>query len=102
MPKTKFQNESNVVEVVKFDLPPNYKVILLNDDVTTFEFVIDILITIFHKKPKDAQQITMSVHEKGAGIAGVYSYDIARTKIAQVQKLASEQNFPLKLKMEKE
>lgn len=100
MPKTKFQNESDVIEVVKFDLPPNYKVIILNDDVTTFDFVIKILLTVFHKTMEEAERLTLTVHNKGAGIAGVYSYDIARTKINQVRQMAESENYPLQLKME--
>ena len=99
---TKKQNETDVIEVVKFELPPKYKVILLNDNVTTFDFVIEILMSVFHKSSQEAEQITMNVHNNGSGIAGIYSYDIAQTKINQVKKQATEQNFPLQLKMEKD
>lgn len=77
-----------------------YKVILLNDDYTTMEFVIEVLIAVFHKNPTDATQIMLDVHEKGKGIVGAYTYDIACTKIAQVEEMAIKRDFPLVTVME--
>lgn len=87
---------------VNVDVPPNYKVILLNDDFTTMEFVVDVLTTVFHKSEAEAVEIMMQVHEKGKGVAGIYPYDIAATRIQITTKKAHDAGFPLKCTMEKE
>ncbi len=81
--------------------PDEYRVILLNDDYTTMEFVVTVLMAVFHKSLMDAQKIMLDVHRKGRGIVGVYSYDIAVTKINQVHEVAKQNGFPLKCIMEK-
>lgn len=80
--------------------PKLYHVFLLNDDYTSMDFVIEILINIFHKSYQEAQTITLAIHEKGKGLCGTFSYEIAETKIMQVSKIAREHNFPLKATME--
>jgi len=80
--------------------PPRFKVILLNDDYTTFEFVKYILITVFRKTDTDAETITMHVHKNGFGICGMYSREIAETKIQQVQLISEEAGYPLQCIME--
>ena len=80
--------------------PPMYKVILLNDDYTTMEFVIMILEQVFKRSPEDARSIMLSVHERGAGVAGIYTKEIAETKIATVHHHAIQNEFPLKCTME--
>jgi len=87
---------------VEFKKPNMYKVILLNDDYTTMDFVVEVLITVFHKSATDATQIMLDVHQKGKGVVGTYTYDIASTKIAQVEQMASERGFPLVAVMEPE
>jgi ATP-dependent Clp protease adaptor protein ClpS len=79
-----------------------YKVYLLNDDYTSMDFVIDVLMTIFHKSYHDAERIMLEIHQKERGLCGVYSFEIAETKVMQVSKLAREQGFPLKCTMEEE
>ena len=103
MPKRKNDSQSNVLEKeqVRLKEPDMYKVILLNDDYTPMDFVVEILITVFHKSPIDATKIMMDVHKKGKGLVGVYTYDIALTKINIVTKLAREREHPLKSIMEK-
>jgi len=81
--------------------PEEYRVILLNDDFTTMEFVVSVLMTVFHKSLPEATKIMVDVHRKGKGIVGEYSYDIAATKINQVHGLARQMGFPLKCTMEK-
>lgn len=83
-------------------LPKQYKVILLNDDYTSMDFVIDILMNVFHKNYQQAEIIMLDIHKKDKGLCGVYSYEIAETKVVQVHKLAREQGFPLKAIMEEE
>ncbi len=81
--------------------PEQYRVILLNDDYTTMEFVVAVIITIFHKGIAEATDIMLDVHRKGRGIVGVYTFDIAATKVDQVHSLARSNGYPLKCTMEK-
>ena len=76
--------------------PKDYRVILLNDDYTTMDFVVEVLMIIFHKKPEDANKIMLDVHKKGKGIVGHYPWDIAATKAEQVHTAARENEFPLR------
>lgn len=82
--------------------PPMYKVILHNDDYTTMEFVVEILMTVFGKSLEKATQIMLNVHNKGKEICGIYPRQIAETKVETVHNLASSKGFPLKSTMEKE
>jgi ATP-dependent Clp protease adaptor protein ClpS len=81
--------------------PDEYQVLLLNDDYTTMEFVVTVLMTVFHKSLPEAGRIMLDVHRKGRGMVGVYNYDIASTKIGQVHQLARQRGFPLRCAMEK-
>jgi ATP-dependent Clp protease adaptor protein ClpS len=76
--------------------PSVYRVVLLNDDYTTMEFVVGILEHVFQKSPAEAFRVMMNVHVKGRGIAGVYPWEIAETKVETVTSLAREAGFPLK------
>ncbi|MDR2661615.1 MAG: ATP-dependent Clp protease adapter ClpS [Treponema sp.] len=76
--------------------PEEYRVILLNDNYTTMEFVVEVLVIVFHKQREDAVRIMLDVHQKGKGTVGVYPYDIAQTKANQVHALARQYEFPLK------
>ena len=80
--------------------PKQYKVLLLNDDYTSMDFVVEVLMNIFHKTYQEAEQIMLDVHRKERGLCGVYTYEVAETKIMQVSKLAREQGYPLKATME--
>ena len=82
--------------------PTLYKVLLLNDDYTTMEFVLHVLETVFHKTPAVAHRIMMQVHTGGHGVCGAYSYDVAETKVATVQDLAKQDGFPLQATLEEE
>ena len=86
----------------KLAKPRMYKVLLHNDHYTTREFVVAILIEIFRKSETDAVQIMMHVHQRGIGVAGVHTFEVAQTKIHQVEQLARENEFPLLLTMEPE
>ena len=94
--------ERRTKEQAKTKKPALYKCILLNDDYTPMEFVVDILKQIFHKVQAEATRIMLHVHQNGMGIAGVYPFEIAETKIRAVEELAREAQFPLKCVMEKE
>jgi len=79
----------------KFKEPEQYKVVLLNDHFTTMDFVVDVLMEIFHKSVEDANKIMLDVHNKGRGIVGIYTWDIAVTKSEQVHEAAKANEFPL-------
>lgn len=80
----------------KFKEPQEYRVILLNDHYTTMDFVVEILMVVFHKNIEEANRIMLDVHRRGKGIVGVYSWDIAATKAEQVHAAARENEFPLR------
>ena len=86
----------------KLERPRLYKVLLHNDDFTTFEFVVEVLRSIFHKPEGEARTITKEVHERGVGIAGVYTCEIAETKCVQVLGAAEHGECPLLASMEPE
>ncbi|NND81991.1 MAG: ATP-dependent Clp protease adapter ClpS [Gammaproteobacteria bacterium] len=80
--------------------PPLYRVLLLNDDYTTMEFVVRVLQAIFHHPEERAAQIMLHVHQRGAGICGVYTREIAESKVEQVLRYAQEHEHPLQCTME--
>jgi ATP-dependent Clp protease adaptor protein ClpS len=80
--------------------PELYKVLLLNDDYTTMDFVVEILETVFHKQPSEAHRIMMMVHTQGKGLCGVYPFEVAETKVATVIERARDNGFPLLAAME--
>jgi ATP-dependent Clp protease adaptor protein ClpS len=82
--------------------PELFKVLLLNDDYTTMDFVVQVLESVFHKSPAEAFRIMMHVHTQGRGLCGLYPHDIAETKVATVHDLAQEHGFPLRADMEAE
>ncbi|MHA6288426.1 ATP-dependent Clp protease adapter ClpS [Maricaulis sp. CAU 1757] len=82
--------------------PSLYRVLLLNDDYTPMEFVVEVLVRIFRKSPEDAATIMLHVHQNGVGMCGVYTYEVAETKVAQVMDAARRAQHPLQCTMEKE
>jgi ATP-dependent Clp protease adaptor protein ClpS len=86
----------------KLERPRMWRVLLHNDDYTTQEFVVWVLETIFHKPHAEAFDIMMSVHRSGMGVAGVYTHDVAETKLKTTRQLAEEHEFPLLVTMEPE
>ena len=97
MPKPK----SEVVDKVILKYPNRFKVIVLNDDYTPMEFVVDVLIRYFNKDIEQANQIMMHVHRNGKGLCGIYPFDIAETKVMQVMNYSIKNGHPLQCKMEK-
>jgi len=93
-PQIKDKSASKKKEKLKE--PEEFKVILLNDHYTTMEFVVEILMVIFHKNIIDANMIMLDVHRKGRGVVGVYTWDIAATKTEQVHNAARANEFPLR------
>ena len=88
-------------EKVKIEEPAKYDVILLNDEVTTYDFVIKVLRQIFHKSDEQAIALTKYIHEKGSGVVGTYLYEIAEQKGIETTLLAREEGYPLQVKVQK-
>jgi ATP-dependent Clp protease adaptor protein ClpS len=82
--------------------PELFKVLLLNDDYTTMDFVVEILESVFNKAPAEAYRIMMAVHTQGQGLCGLYPYEVAETKVETVVELARGNGFPLRATMEPE
>lgn len=102
MGNTHHENEDLVVTEnrQKTEEPPMYKVLLLNDNYTTMDFVILVLEVVFHKDSQEAAKIMLKVHQEGRGIAGIFTRDMAETKIAIVHDLAHKNEHPLKCSIE--
>ncbi|MDR0474664.1 MAG: ATP-dependent Clp protease adaptor ClpS [Treponema sp.] len=84
----------------KLQEPRDYRVVLLNDNYTTQEFVVEVLESVFHLRYEDAAHIMKNVHHKGRGVVGTYTWDIAQTRVNQVHALAEKNNFPLRCVVE--
>lgn len=84
------------------DKPRMYRVVLHNDDYTTMDFVVDVLESIFERSPAEAYRIMMQIHSRGAGVAGVYSYEVAETRVDLVHRRAREDGHPLRASLEDE
>ena len=84
----------------KLKKPPLYRVILINDDYTPMEFVVEVLESVFGMERNKATRVMLEVHTKGKGVCGVYTYEIAETKVAQVTTIAQQQQHPLLCTME--
>jgi len=80
--------------------PSMYKVLLLNDDYTPMEFVVHVLERFFNKNRSEAERIMLHVHRRGVGVCGVYTYEIAETKVTLVENLARQHEYPLKCTLE--
>tara|TARA_Y100000389_G_C17259012_1_gene412015 strand:+ start:252 stop:551 length:300 start_codon:yes stop_codon:yes gene_type:complete len=87
---------------IKYKEPKNYKVVMLNDDYTPMDFVINMLMDYFKHTEETALFLTNQIHDEGSGIAGIYSYEIAEMKALEVTKQAQNNGFPLQLKLEEE
>jgi ATP-dependent Clp protease adaptor protein ClpS len=97
------ENEANPVVKKKRKLaePEEFRVIMLNDDYTTMDFVVAILMEVFRKSAEDAQRVMMDIHRTGRGTAGIYPFDIAQTKAEQAHAMARQHEFPLRCLVEK-
>src|SRR5262245_53406474 len=104
MSDTRPQHGDEVLERTREEVrePQLFKVLLLNDDYTTMDFVVHVLESVFLKSPAEAFRIMMHVHTQGRGLCGLYPHDIAETKVAAVHDLAQENGFPLRAAMEQE
>jgi ATP-dependent Clp protease adaptor protein ClpS len=82
--------------------PPQYKVLLLNDDYTPMDFVLYVLERFFNKSQTEAEVVMIEAHEKGVSVAGVYPFEIAETKVGQVLEAAKSEGYPLRVRLEAE
>lgn len=94
------ENDLEFDDKISLRLPKQYKVILLNDDYTSMEFVVMVLMNIFHKNTHEAKTLMLLIHKAGRAVCGIYSYEIAETKVSQVHQFAREEGFPLKAILE--
>ena len=101
-PAPRRDEETEVIERPKAHTPRLYKVVFHNDDYTTMEFVIVVLKMFFHKSDAEATHIMLTVHKKGSGVAGIYTRDVAETKVEQVMSHAREFGMPLLVTAEPE
>ena len=97
-----FEGELLTEEDIKLKRPDMYRIILLNDDYTPREFVVWILVRVFYKNKEEGTRIMIEAHIKGKSIVGVYTYDVARSKVMQVHQLAKQNEHPLKCELEVE
>jgi ATP-dependent Clp protease adaptor protein ClpS len=94
--------ESELLGEYETKEPRKYKVLLHNDDYTTMDFVVEILVRVFHKTEAQATAIMLSVHNQGYGVCGTFTAEVAETKVDLVHRLAKSAGFPLKCSMEGE
>ncbi|NLU33969.1 ATP-dependent Clp protease adaptor ClpS [Wolinella succinogenes] len=92
--------ETELKEEIIVAEPRRFKVILLNDDYSTMDFVVEVLMVIFNKNFDEALGVMLKVHNEGRGVCGIYPYDVAETKVSQVKKKAEESGFPLRAILE--
>jgi ATP-dependent Clp protease adaptor protein ClpS len=102
----RFENDAGTITQVKpekrLKRPRLYRVLLHNDDYTTREFVVQVLHNVFHRGEQDAIRVMLHVHNNGVGVAGVFTREVAESKMQRVERMAREQEFPLRLTMEPE
>ena len=98
----RIKEDTAVMDRPKVTPPPMFNVILHNDDYTTKLFVVDVLVSVFHKNVQEAHELMMHIHNHGRGVAGTYIFEVAETKVTLVTDLAREAGFPLKATFEAE
>ena len=102
MTEDKFKYDSDVLDADDVDIKPpgRYNVIMYNDNYTTMEFVVFVLINVFNHSRHNAEKLMQDIHNRGKAVAGTYSYEIAETKVARIDALAMKEGYPLKCKIE--
>ena len=101
-PNTGGDQRTQTLERTQTDRPRLWRVLLLNDDYTPMDFVVTVLSQYFRKSEQDARLIMLAVHHRGQGVAGVYTRDVAETKVAQVGAQARREGYPLRVLAEPE
>ena len=95
-----FQEDTGVQQKPRVQEPKLFRVVLHNDHYTTMDFVVKVIVSVFHKPAAEATKIMLDVHRKGHGVVGVYTWDIASTKVSQVHDMARKNEFPLRASCE--
>jgi ATP-dependent Clp protease adaptor protein ClpS len=95
-----FQEDTGVQQKPRVQEPKPFRVLLHNDHYTTMDFVVKVIVSVFHKPAAEATKIMLDVHRKGHGVVGVYTWDIASTKVSQVHEMARKSEFPLRASCE--
>ncbi len=98
---TELEEKIKASNEIKNEEPPQYKVIMLNDDITTMDFVVEVLQTVFQKSYNEAVDLMLTIHKTGSAIVGIYSFDIALSKIKKTHQIARAKGFPLQCIYEK-
>ena len=98
--ETNYSSQGEILEWENVELPPEYKVIFHNDDFTTMEFVVDLLVTVFKKTVDDTVKMMSEMHTEREGVVGIYSYDMAHTRTKVALHRARENKFPLRITVE--
>lgn len=98
--ESKEQTGLVIEERTRTKKPPMYKVLMHNDDYTTRDFVVWVLTNVFHKTEEEATAVMLHVHHQGVGVAGIYTFEVAETKVTKTLHLARAQQFPLQLSLE--
>lgn len=100
--KTRRDEQGDTLVRERVEKPRKYKVLLLNDDYTTMEFVVYVLQTVFRHSQAEATRVMLHIHKTGVGVAGIYTREVAETRVAQVHQMATEAGHPLECTMEPE
>ena len=102
--KPREERQGGVLEKTrpKTDKPKQWKVLIHNDDYSTMDFVVDVLESVFNLSPAESYRVMMKVHQEGVGVAGIFAYEVAETKVAQVHERAKVEGHPLRASMEEE
>ena len=95
-----FETDLEVKSLEKLSEPKMFRILMHNDNYTTMDFVVEVIMKVFHKPAAEATKIMLDIHKKGRGVCGVYTFDIAVTKISEVHKMAKQRQFPLKCSYE--
>lgn len=98
--KTDSGSESIATDYSEIQLPPECTVIFYNDDYTTMDFVVDVLISVFNKSHDEATALMLEIHQNGSGVIGKYTFDVAVTRTEITKRLAKKNGFPLRVEIE--
>ena len=91
---------SGLAETTSIEVTPEKDVVFYNDDFTTMEFVVDVLVSVFNKSPEDAEQLMITVHKAGSAVVGTYTYDVAVSRTNLTRSIAKKNGFPLRVEVE--
>lgn len=102
MPNVIHQSDVSVKEKIKIQLPKQYKVIILNDDYTPFDFVVEVIMQVFNKNEREALQIMQHAHRNGEAMCGIFSKEIADLKVMLIKDMATAEGFPLQAEVQED